>query len=122
MKLCAARIFVENLEGSLPFYRDVLALEMIAGDADLGFAVFATGVEGVTLVIEECTREENDGLCPRFTALSFATNDIETRYARMNVDGVQFDGPPETQEWGGKLAHFSDPEGNVLTLVQYPEL
>jgi predicted enzyme related to lactoylglutathione lyase len=23
--------------------------------------------------------------------------------------------------WGGRLAHFADPAGNVLTLAQYPK-
>ena len=120
LKLTAARIFVQDLSLVLPFYKDTLGLEMIAGDSSLGFAVFASGCDGMTLVIEEITRDENDGLSPRFTALSLATDDIETRYAAMNIDGVTFDGPPEKQEWGGSLAHFSDPEGNVLTLVEYP--
>jgi predicted enzyme related to lactoylglutathione lyase len=31
--------------------------------------------------------------------------------------GVHFTAPPEKQEWGGTLAHFEDPAGNVLTLV-----
>jgi hypothetical protein len=25
--------------------------------------------------------------------------------------------PAQKQEWGGKLVHFEDPAGNVLTLV-----
>ena len=32
-----------------------------------------------------------------------------------------FDGLPEAQEWGGALAFFYDPDGNVLTLVEYPK-
>ena len=35
--------------------------------------------------------------------------------------GDDFDGFPEAQEWGGALAFFYDPDGNVLTLVEYPK-
>lgn len=34
--------------------------------------------------------------------------------------GVDVVGWPETQPWGGTLAHIADPDGNVLTLVEYP--
>ena len=31
--------------------------------------------------------------------------------------GVRFVRPPKRQPWGGRLAHFSDPDGNVVTLL-----
>ncbi|MDH3643838.1 MAG: hypothetical protein OES38_17160 [Gammaproteobacteria bacterium] len=31
--------------------------------------------------------------------------------------GVEFVEPPERQPWGGVLAHFKDPEQNIMTLV-----
>ena len=55
LRLTAARIFVEDLSGALPFYAEMLGLELLAGADDLGFAVFASGCEGMTLVVEEIT-------------------------------------------------------------------
>lgn len=34
--------------------------------------------------------------------------------------GVEFLAPPQRMPWGGVLAHFRDPDGNVLTLVGAP--
>ena len=31
--------------------------------------------------------------------------------------GVVFTEPPEKQQWGGTIAHFRDPDGNILTLL-----
>jgi hypothetical protein len=46
--------------------------------------------------------------------------DIRASYAELTKRGVIFDEPPEVQPWGGTLAHFKDPDGNVLTLVGHP--
>lgn len=56
-------------------------------------------------------------LVGRFTGVSFDTDDIERAYRRLFALGVPFQGPPEKQDWGGSLAHFRDPDGNLLTLV-----
>ena len=56
----------------------------------------------------------------RFTGLSFAVDNAEEAYLSQKK-GVSFYGPPEPQDWGGQLVHFSDPSGNVLTLVELPD-
>ncbi len=38
-------------------------------------------------------------------------------YAELRARGVEFLAPPEQQPWGGVLAHFRDPDPNVLTLL-----
>ena len=43
--------------------------------------------------------------------------DIDAKHAELSAKGVDFLAPPERMPWGGVLAHFRDPEGNVLTLV-----
>ena len=44
-------------------------------------------------------------------------NALMKEQASYNSDkGVGFVGPPEAQPRGGVLAHFRDPDGNVLTL------
>ena len=39
---------------------------------------------------------------------------LETGEAQL---AVEFLAPPEKQPWCGSLAHFRDPDGNVLTLL-----
>jgi predicted enzyme related to lactoylglutathione lyase len=56
----------------------------------------------------------------RFTGVSFAVEDIKATYKDLKAKGVDFEGKPEMEEWGGALAHFRDPANNVFTLIQYP--
>ena len=53
----------------------------------------------------------------RFLGVSLRVDDIDGVYHDLTQKGVAFDAPPEQQAWGGKLAHFEDPDGNVLTLL-----
>jgi len=117
-RVSAVRIFVRDVDRARDFYeRDLgLALRTDGGDALL----FDTGT--CTLIVEACDPEDEEGraLIGRFTAVSFDVSDIEAAQAALEGRGVRFDGAPETQPWGGRLTHFHDPAGNVLTLVQLP--
>ena len=35
--------------------------------------------------------------------------------------GVQFIREPEEESWGGTVATFSDPDGNILQLLEFPK-
>ena len=45
---------------------------------------------------------------------------IHETYKELAKRGVEFDSPPTKQPWGGVLAHFRDPDGNVITLLGKP--
>ena len=60
---------------------------------------------------------EAPGLLGRYVGVSLPVPDIEALYKDLVGLGVEFLGPPETQPWGGVLAHLKDPEGNTLTLL-----
>ncbi|MBP7864147.1 hypothetical protein KA183_20850 [bacterium] len=36
----------------------------------------------------------------------------------MQARGVDFTQEPSTQAWGGTIATFQDPDGNILTLME----
>ena len=114
MELYGVRVFVDDLAAARAFYGDTLGLAELwdAGNA-VGYAVGPA-----TLIVE---REDPAGpegdLVGRFLGVSFAVPDIAGSHRALAAAGVRFLGPPEPQAWGGTLAHFRDPAGNVLTLV-----
>ncbi len=116
--LSALRIFVDDLAGARDFYEDTLGLPLVwTAEGALGFDV------GVSLIVESVPADADDddrALVGRFVGCSFAVDDIDAHYTELAGRGVTFHGPPAHQQWGGHLAHFDDPAGNVLTLVQYP--
>ena len=116
--LGAARLFTFALEPSLAFYRDRLGLTLDL--AAPGMAVFECGA--CKLILEAADAEDPDqrALVGRFSGLSFTVQDIQASTQELAERGVRLLGPPERQEWGGSLAHFKDPDGNILSLVEYP--
>jgi uncharacterized glyoxalase superfamily protein PhnB len=52
-----------------------------------------------------------------FLGISLQVDDIDASYRELSARGVRFISPPQKMRWGGTLAHFKDPSGNVLTLL-----
>jgi catechol 2,3-dioxygenase-like lactoylglutathione lyase family enzyme len=117
MRANAARVFVRDLARARHFYSDVLGLRpRWDGGSAIGYDV------GIDLIVEQFADDEEDDaehrtLVGRITGLCFAVDDIAAEYDKLRGKGVPFLGPPERMPWGGALAHFRDPESNVLTLV-----
>lgn len=115
----AVRVFVRDVAKARPFYEDQFGLTVVGSDDSV--AIFETGQ--AKLMVEEIdpSEPEADELVGRLTGICFTVEDIRGAYAELAERGVSFDDRPEIQPWGGALAHFFDPDGNVLTLVQFPE-
>jgi lactoylglutathione lyase len=119
-RLYAIRIFSVKWNESLAFYRDRIGFPVSFADADQGWAQFDLG--GCSLGLERCDPDdpETGDLVGRFVGTSIMVDDIEATCDRLRTNGVEFVGPPERQQWGGVLAHFRDPDGNVITLLGNP--
>lgn len=115
MKLYGIRIFVDDFDKAHEFYSDLLALPT-NWRAD-GMRAAGYGLENAELIVEEAKAAEK-GLVGRFVGISMTIDNIDAAYETLSGRGVRFEGPPEKQEWGGTLAHFRDPAGNVLTLLE----
>ena len=117
MELYAVRIFVRNWDAACDFYGGTLGLaERFRNDA-IGWAEYDLG--GPCFGIQFVPEDDEDGLqlVGRFVGISLRVDDIESTYIELRDSGVTFTSPPEQQTWGGALAHFTDPDGNVLTLL-----
>ena len=115
MRLAAVRLFVTDLDRARAFYADILGWTLKAADTD--YAVFSVGSADVVVEAADPATPEEADLIGRFAGASFAVADIDHTYRLLHQAGVRFETPPQVQPWGGTLAHFFDPDGNVLTLV-----
>ena len=120
LSLSVLRVFAKNWQTSADFYERVLELPVQFRDDRMGWAQFDAG--GTSLAVERVAPGDLEGeaLCGRFVGASLHTADIESAYQTLTDRGVKFVSPPERQPWGGMLAHFEDPGGNVLTLLGDP--
>lgn len=117
MELYAVRIFVRQWPEACAFYGATLGLPERFRNDDLGWAEFdlsgpCFGVERV-----EPGDREGEAMIGRFMGVSLRVEDMDQAYRSLQEKGVHFTSPPEKQDWGGSLAHFQDPDGNVLTLL-----
>lgn len=124
-RLSAVRVFVSDLAGACAFYRDQVGLTPAETSLDDGYAVFPLA-NGANLLLEaeppaeDTDGQESEGLIGRFVGASLGVDDIQAAFAALSDNGVRFVGEPERQPWGGWLAHFHDPDDNILTLVEMP--
>jgi predicted enzyme related to lactoylglutathione lyase len=82
-----------------------------------GWAQLDTGAAQLALGRVAPGDAEGETLAGRFVGVSLAVADVDAAHTRLRRRGVDFVAPPERMPWGGVLAHFRDPEGNVLTLL-----
>ena len=111
MKVYGVRIFVSDLAEARAFYAGALRWPIsFESDGAIGFDA------GIQMIVEE-DDGSHEGLQGRFTGISLSAKNLQAEYEALAARGVRFVAPPEEQPWGGSLAHFTDPSGNILTLV-----
>ncbi len=116
-RIYAVRIFSYQWAQSLAFYKETIGLELEYENPEIGWAQFKIGDAYIGL--ESCDKNdpEAESLVGRFVGLSLQVDDIDAVYDSLTEKGVVFTSPPTTQPWGGVLAHFKDPDGNIVTLL-----
>jgi predicted enzyme related to lactoylglutathione lyase len=98
------------------FYRDQLGLTPRSSKAD--FINFDWG--GVRLSVSVHDRVTGTSKDPFRIMINLAVDDVRAVHARLTSAGVVFIRPPETEDWGGQVASFLDPDGNLVQLFQLP--
>ena len=119
-RLYTVRIFALDWERMTAFYRDILELPEKFSDPAMGWAEFDVGGPSLAIERTEESDAEAESLSGRFLGISLSVDDIDATYELLRGRGVNFVGPPARQPWGGVLAHFEDPERNVITLLGAP--
>jgi catechol 2,3-dioxygenase-like lactoylglutathione lyase family enzyme len=123
MKLDTVRLLVTRFDETFAFYRDVIGLTPTWGKPGENYASFvfpgggqmaifrrALMAEAVGTAGQPSTRREQDT-----AALVLTVDDVDAAYARLRARGVAFAGAPANRDaWGIRVAHFRDPDGNLL--------
>jgi catechol 2,3-dioxygenase-like lactoylglutathione lyase family enzyme len=106
----------ERFDAMARFYRDRLELTPRTSKPD--FINFDWG--GVRLSVSVHGGVSGTSRDPLRMMVNLAVDDIRAVHARLQRAGVVFTRPPEAEEWGGQVATFLDPDGNLLQLLQLP--
>ena len=115
-RLGYVNFFITDFERSLTFFRDQLGLTPGTQDAEFGYASFDAGYVQIAFARVDIT--EQPELVGRHTGIGLIAEDLDLAYEQLSAAGVQFDMLPTDQPWGGRMAMFKDPDGNVFYLDQ----
>jgi catechol 2,3-dioxygenase-like lactoylglutathione lyase family enzyme len=114
-----AGVYVQDLDASVSFYRDVLSLRLLErGD---GWAYFdAGGGALVELFIGGSAQRAPKTPDQQSIILGLRVENLDRAVAELSAKGVQFL-PEDSGEAGGeRWAHFYDGEGNRLEVKEVP--
>ena len=119
-------LYTDDLGRATAFYRDVLGLAVISGDAER-FQALDAGAGRVLLLFKRGGTlvpthvpggviPPHDGHGPHHIAFAIAKADYPTWCARLRAHQLAIES--ETQwERGGRSVYFRDPEGHLVELV-----
>lgn len=130
LKFTHARLLVKNYEECFRFYRDVLGFEVGWGDEKSMYADFKTGGGSVIALFDRThmakaigtdnlpfDSNSMDKLC-----LIFHVESVDEAYNSLREKGVQFiNAPHDRRDWGIRVAHFRDPDGNLIDINEHIE-
>ena len=109
----------ENPQRLAAFYRDVVQLP---AQPEFGDHAFAFGPAGTLFVVDHSqvagpTRE------PARAIIDLHLVGLDDEQARLEAAGVSFARSKGVEYWGGVISTFTDPDGNLVQLMEFrPEL
>jgi catechol 2,3-dioxygenase-like lactoylglutathione lyase family enzyme len=105
--------YVSNLEKAAKFYGETLGLEKkYEYSSYVGFE--CGGVE-IGLIPK---LREGEHVPPNSPSVEFLVDDVEKFYSELKRKNVKFVKELHDEPWGGRQATFTDPDGNILEIVQ----
>jgi predicted enzyme related to lactoylglutathione lyase len=108
---------VTDFDRSLAFYRDVLGLPLLLIDEKFQFAQFSAGAVRFAVVGGPDSKKMREARGGDFhTGIGFCVADVDAAHSELAAKGVRFTMTPSKQPWGGYMAMFADPDGNVFYL------
>lgn len=116
-----ANVFVTDLERAVRFYRDTLGLPLQFADEKFGYASFAPEGIRLGLAVVDPSASNASSLVGRHTGIGFGVPDLDAAHQQLSAKSVHFTMVPAKQPWGGYMAMFADPDGNVFYLDQLRE-
>jgi predicted enzyme related to lactoylglutathione lyase len=111
-------VFVTDLGRAVAFYRDTLGIPLRFQDEAHGYASFTPKGMPLGVARVDSGAPESAALVGRHTGIGFGVADLAAVHAELVGKGVRFTMPPTKQPWGGFMATFADPDGNVFYLDQ----
>jgi len=125
MELNCIRLMVKDFDSCFRFYSETLGLKVTWGKPGGVYASFDIGLpSGLSIfksdLMAEALGNADKALPTGFrdrSAIIIKVTDIDQTWKELSSRGVRFlSEPKEMPGWGMTVAHFRDPEGNLLEI------
>jgi catechol 2,3-dioxygenase-like lactoylglutathione lyase family enzyme len=125
-----AHVTVNDVDESLPFYRDALGFEVrndVGSDGQRWVTLGSDAQPGLELVLSppHAGRSQADGDAVQelltkgvMPMLVFATDDLDAAFEKLRASGAEVLQEPIDQPWGPRDCAFRDPSGNMIRINQ----
>jgi catechol 2,3-dioxygenase-like lactoylglutathione lyase family enzyme len=112
LRIWDVTFIVSNLEKAVDFYENVLGLSKKYHFPE-NYAGFDCG--GVEIGLRPGTVP---GAIEEAPLVDFLADDVDESFRLLSERGVRFIKEPYDTAWGGRIALFVDPDGNLMQMVQ----
>jgi len=126
MKLTHLRLLVRDFAPCFRFYRDVLGYAVTFGEEHDRYAEFDTGAVNLALFDRQLMADAvgtsdlaATAVAQDRLALVLAVDNVDEAIFSVKAQDVQIVNEPHDQPvWGIRVAHFRDPDGNLIEINQ----
>lgn len=102
----------DQVDAMTAFYRDTLGLAQC--EMSQGFIV-----GGPEIHIDGHSQTSGRTKEPSRCLVNLMVEDLGAEQAALEAKGVEFSRKDGREWWGGRISTFSDPDGNILQLIQF---
>ena len=118
MKFCWVTLTVNNLEGSLKFYQEIIGLQVnrrFNAGPDLEIVFLGDGETKLELLCDKKSREVNIG---QDISLGFEVESVDKTLAKLKEKGIKIHSGPFQPNPNIKFFYLLDPNGLKVQLVE----
>jgi lactoylglutathione lyase len=122
VELTHTRLLVNNYKDCYEFYREVLDFPCTWGDESSNYAQFTVGATQLAIfekqqMLEDIGKSSPDLEQNMFQAmLIFRVVNVDQKYEELKSKVPFINEPHDRKDWGIRVAHFKDPEGNLIEI------
>ena len=113
-------VWTENLDRLSYFYQETMGLTPHSIRDDFIAFKWDMGPYSVRFSLGKHSSVSGEAIDPYRIMMNFNVQDIKATTERLKSLGVIFVREPEREHWGGEVATFKDPDGNIIQLLQQP--